>query len=90
MEDDPQLAEARNEADTILSAVKRALKSPSWQQLRGEEQSAIAAARDRLMVVKQGDEMTAIRDAINVLDLATRRFAELMMEAAVQAIRGEN
>jgi hypothetical protein len=43
-----------------------------------------------LIVVKQGDDMTAIRDAIHVLDLATRRFAELMMDAAVQAIRGED
>jgi hypothetical protein len=33
MEEDPQLTEARNEADTILSAVERALKNPTWQQL---------------------------------------------------------
>jgi hypothetical protein len=90
-EDDPQLTEARNEADTILSAVERALKSRSWQQLRGEEQSAIAAARDCLIVAKQDDDMTAIRDSTHVLDLATRRFAELMMETAVQAaIRDAN
>jgi molecular chaperone DnaK (HSP70) len=84
------LIEARNEADTILSAVERAPESPAWQQLRGEEQSAIFAARDRLASVKRGEDLTVIRDATLALDHATRRFAELMMEAAVTtAIRGK-
>ena len=38
------LIEARNEAETILSAVERAPQSPAWKQLTGDEQSAIAAA----------------------------------------------
>jgi len=84
------LIEARNEAETILSAVERAPRSPAWAQLRGEEQSAIFAARDRLASVKQGDDSAAIRAATLALDQATRRFAELMMEAAVStAIRGK-
>ncbi|HET6169406.1 MAG TPA: Fe-S protein assembly chaperone HscA [Terracidiphilus sp.] len=84
------LIEARNEAETILSAVERAPESPAWQQLRGEEQAAIGAARDRLANVKQGTDTAAIRDATLALDQATRRFAELMMEAAVStAIRGK-
>jgi Fe-S protein assembly chaperone HscA len=84
------LIEARNEAETILSAVKRAPQSPAWQLLTGEEQSAIAAARDRLNAVKLGENVAAIRDATVALDQATRRFAELMMEAAVTtAIRGK-
>jgi Fe-S protein assembly chaperone HscA len=84
------LIEARNEADTILAAVERAPESPAWNQLGGEEQSAIAAARDRLAHVKLGDETAAIRQATLALDQATRYFAELMMEAAVTtAIRGK-
>jgi Fe-S protein assembly chaperone HscA len=84
------LIEARNEAETILSAVERAPQSPAWKQLRGEEQAAISTARDRLAAVKQGEDLTAIRDATLALDQATRRFAELMMEAAVTtAIRGK-
>jgi Fe-S protein assembly chaperone HscA len=84
------LIEARNEADTILAAVERAPESPAWNQLGGEEQSAIAAARDRLAHVKLGDETAAIRQATLALDQATRHFAELMMEAAVTtAIRGK-
>ncbi|MGA8732000.1 MAG: Fe-S protein assembly chaperone HscA [Terracidiphilus sp.] len=84
------LIEARNEAETILSAVERAPQSPAWTQLRGEEQSAIFASRDRLASVKQGEDLEAIRNATVALDQATRRFAELMMEAAVStAIRGK-
>jgi Fe-S protein assembly chaperone HscA len=84
------LIEARNEAETILSAVERAPENPAWKQLTGEEQAAIAAARDRLNVVKMGEDVVAIRDSTLALDQATRRFAELMMESAVStAIRGK-
>ena len=84
------LIEARNEAETILSAVERAPESPAWRQLTGEEQAAISAARDRLASVKLGEDAPAIRDATLALDRATRRFAELMMDAAVTtAIRGK-
>ena len=84
------LIEARNEAETILSAVERAPQSPAWAQLTGEEQAAIAAARDRLAAVKLGEDSAAIRAATLALDQATRRFAELMMEAAVSvAITGK-
>ena len=57
------LIEARNEAETILAAVERAPQNPAWTQLTGEEQAAIAAARDRLVAVKQGDDLAAIREA---------------------------
>jgi Fe-S protein assembly chaperone HscA len=84
------LIEARNEAETILAAVERAPRSPVWAALTGEEQAAIAAARDRLQAVKLGEDAKTIRDATLALDQATRRFAELMMEAAVStAIRGK-
>ncbi len=84
------LIEARNEADTILAAVERAPENPAWQQLRGEEQASIMAAQNKLASVKQGDDLPSIREATTALDLATRRFAELMMDAAVTtAIRGK-
>jgi len=84
------LIEARNEAETILAAVERAPESPAWNQLTGEEQAAIASARDHLASVKLGEDQTAIRDATLALDRTTRRFAELMMEAAVTtAFRGK-
>jgi Fe-S protein assembly chaperone HscA len=84
------LIEARNEAETILAAVERAPENPAWKQLTGEEQAAIAAARDQLNAVKPGQDSSLIRAATLTLDQATRRFAELMMEAAVStAIRGK-
>jgi Fe-S protein assembly chaperone HscA len=84
------LIEARNEAETILSAVERAPRSPAWAALTGEEQAAIAATRDRLQGLKPSEDAKAIREATLALDQATRRFAELMMEAAVStAIRGK-
>ena len=84
------LIEARNEAETILSAVERAPQSPAWALLRGEEQSAITAARDRLIQARAGEDSAQIREATLALDQATRRFAELMMEAAVSsALRGK-
>jgi len=84
------LIEARNEAETILSAVERAPRSPAWAQLTGEEQAVVAAARGRLEEMLRGEDAKAIRDATLALDQATRRFAELMMEAAVStAIRGK-
>ncbi|MGD1062674.1 MAG: Fe-S protein assembly chaperone HscA [Terracidiphilus sp.] len=84
------LIEARNEADTILAAVGRAPQNPAWNELSAEEQAAIAVARDRLVLVKQGSDLNAISQAMVALDKATRRFAELMMDAAVSsAIRGK-
>ncbi|HUD55027.1 MAG TPA: Fe-S protein assembly chaperone HscA [Terracidiphilus sp.] len=84
------LIEARNEAETILAKVEQARTSPAWGALRGEEQSAIGAAGDRLAAVKAGDELPAIREATLALDRATHRLAELMMDEAVTtAIRGK-
>jgi Fe-S protein assembly chaperone HscA len=84
------LIEARNEAETILAAVGHAPQSPAWVQLTGDEKLGIAAAEDRLRTIKLGEDDKAIRDATLALDQATRRFAELMMEAAVStAIRGK-
>jgi len=84
------LIEARLEAENILVLVERAPLKPAWAQLTGEELAAIAAARDRLQTVLLGEDDKAIRAATLALDQATRRFAELMMEAAVTtAIRGK-
>ena len=84
------LIESRNEANTILAAMEHAPAEPAWQQLSDQERATIAAARDSLARVKDGDNLRAIREATVALDHATRHFAELMMEAAVaSAIRGK-
>ncbi len=85
-----QLIEARNEADTILAAVEKAPGNPAWQLLTDEERAQIGLLKDELFVLKQGDDLKALRAGTEALDKATRRFAELMMDAAVSsAIKGE-
>jgi len=84
------LIEARNEAETILAAVERAPLNPAWNQLTADERTAIKLASDYLKKVKQTENSAAIREATLILDHATRRFAELMMDAAVSsALRGK-
>jgi Fe-S protein assembly chaperone HscA len=85
-----QLIEARNEAETIITAVEKGAGHPAWQQLTPEEFDAIANARERLDAARKGTDHKAIRDAIDRLDKATRRFAELMMDSAVSsALKGQ-
>jgi Fe-S protein assembly chaperone HscA len=85
-----QLIEARNEADTILTAVERAPSNAAWQLLTDEERAQIGLLKDELFVLKQGDDLKVLRAGTDALDKATRRFAELMMDAAVSsAIKGE-
>jgi len=84
------LIEARNEADTILAAVDRAPSNPAWKLLSTEEQAGIATAKSYLIGVSQAQDPRVIRAATLALDQATRRFAELLMDAAVStAIRGK-
>jgi molecular chaperone DnaK len=85
-----QLVEARNEADTILSAVERAPSHPAWQLLEADERAEITSLSAELTVLKQGDDLQALRAGTEALDKATHRFAELMMDAAVSsAIKGQ-
>jgi Fe-S protein assembly chaperone HscA len=85
-----QLVEARNEADTILNALEKAPSSPAWQLLEPDERTEINALSAELSVLKQGDDLQALRAGTEALDKATHRFAELMMDAAVStAIKGK-
>ena len=82
------LIEARNEAATILAAVERAPQSAAWAHLSEDEKIKVGVARDYLQAKMQEDDAEAIREAVQILDLATRRFAELMMESAVSSALG--
>jgi Fe-S protein assembly chaperone HscA len=85
-----QLVEARNEADTILNALEKAPSSPAWQLLEPDERTEINSLSAELSVLKQGDDLPALRAGTEALDKATHRFAELMMDAAVTtAIKGQ-
>ena len=84
------LIEARNEAESIQSKVELARQHPAWALLTSDEQKMVDAAERHLAKVKAGSDLNALRQGIMVLDQATRRLAELMMDAAVtEAIRGK-
>jgi molecular chaperone DnaK/molecular chaperone HscA len=83
-----QLIEARNEAQTILDALAKGETSAAWQQLTLAEHASIESHATELRRIMQGDDYKAIREAIDYLDKATRRFAELMMDAAVTGALG--
>jgi molecular chaperone DnaK len=85
-----QLIEARNEATAILEAVEKGKSSVAWTLLEPEEHEAIAAASASLQTAARATDYKAIRAAIDALDQATRRFAEIMMDSAVTgAMRGQ-
>ena len=85
-----QVIEAKNEAETILTAVEKGREHPSWQQLTSDELAAIEAGISELKAALQGGNYKVIRQGIERLDKATRRFAELMMDSAVSgAMKGQ-
>ena len=79
-----QLIEATNEANTILEAVEKGQKHQAWQQLTPDEIEKIHAAVSELEASVRGKDYKIIRRAIESLDKATRRFAELMMDTTLQ------
>ena len=86
-----QVIEARNEADTILSALEKARTSPAWGQLTSIEKQNVARMESSLNDVKDQDDYQAIRKSIDDLNQGTMRLAELMMDGAVTtALKGKN
>ncbi len=85
-----QVIEAKNEAETILAAVEKGRKHEAWQMLSSEEIAKIEQQISFLKAAVAGGNYKDIRDGIERLDKATRRFAELMMDNAVSgAIEGK-
>jgi len=85
-----QVIEAKNEAETILGAVEKGRSHDAWQQLSVDELTKIEAGVDEVQASVAGGNYKTIRGAIERLDKATRRFAELMMDSAVSgAMKGK-
>jgi len=86
-----QLIEARNEAETIFTALEKGKKSPAWGQLTSDEKKQIAKMEKALNAVNAEEDYAAIRRAIDALNLGTTRLAELMMDSAVSsALKGKS
>ena len=85
-----QIIEARREADTILAALDKSRKNEAWDKLRSDERDQIAKLETGLRAVKDSDDYQSIRKGIDVLNQATTRLAELMMDTAVAtALKGK-
>ncbi|HXZ79448.1 MAG TPA: Fe-S protein assembly chaperone HscA [Terriglobales bacterium] len=85
-----QVIEARNDADTILSALAKGRSGPGWQQLTADERKRVEKLEKALRAVMEGDEYAAIRKAIDALNQGTMHLAELMMDEAVSsALKGK-
>jgi molecular chaperone DnaK len=85
-----QLIEARSEASTILSAVEKAPTHPAWHQLTRDERTKISELVTELEILRDAGDLDSLRRGTEALDQATRRFAELMMDATVSsALRGK-
>jgi molecular chaperone DnaK len=85
-----QVIEARNEANTILSALEKGRKGPAWEQLTSDEREKIAKQQAALEQVMKADDYQTIRTAIDALNQGTMRLAELMMDSALSsALKGK-
>jgi molecular chaperone DnaK len=80
-----QLIEARNEAETILNATRKALANPQSGILSGEERARINASVGALKEAVGGKDYRLIRKRVDELNHETEHLAELLMNTAVSA-----
>jgi molecular chaperone DnaK (HSP70) len=86
-----QLIEARNEAETILTALVMGRRNEAWKMLSMTEQIKVSELERKLRLAMGGEDYHQIRRSIDDLNQATMRLAELMMDAAVgSALLGKN
>jgi Fe-S protein assembly chaperone HscA len=85
-----QVIEAKNEAETILTAVDKGRSHAAWQMLSSSEIEKIDVEILQLKAAVKGSDYKIIRRRIEALDQATRRFAELMMDSTLAgAMKGK-
>ncbi len=81
------LIEARNEADTVITHVERALRQGA--HLTGEDELArIRAAVDALRRVRESEDRDLIRERTIALNHATEHLAELLMDSTLREALG--
>src|SRR5262249_31673791 len=84
-----QVLEARVEADAILAATDKAKASDAYLDLTDEERRQITTAINQLLLVYHGDDHLLIRRQIDLLNQATMKLAENIMNTAVRgALKG--
>jgi molecular chaperone DnaK (HSP70) len=81
------LIETRNEADTVITHVERALRQGA-HLVDAAERARIEAAFADLKAVRGGQDRDAIREATTAMNRATEHLAERMMDAALKGALG--
>jgi molecular chaperone DnaK (HSP70) len=77
------LIETRNEADTVITHVERAL-GQGRRLIGDDEHAAIMTALTALKDARAGTDRDRIREATTAMNQATEHLAELMMDAALK------
>src|SRR6266446_6876257 len=77
------LIETRNEADTVITHVERAL-AQGRQLIGDEEHRTIVAALTALKDSRASTDRDRIRDATTAMNRSTEHLAEMMMDAALK------
>jgi molecular chaperone DnaK (HSP70) len=84
-----QVREAQVEADNILLATEKAQKSEAWNALSSEERERIQDAKRQVQAAYHGNDHRVLHEKIDLLNKATMKLAENMMNTAVSgALRG--
>jgi molecular chaperone DnaK len=81
------LIETRNEADTVITHVERALGQGA-ALVGPEERAAIETALEALRRARGGSDRDLIREATTALNRETEHLAEVMMDAALKGALG--
>ncbi|MFK5969473.1 MAG: Fe-S protein assembly chaperone HscA [Candidatus Marithrix sp.] len=85
------LREQQVEADRVINALRAALKSDGKHLLKHSEFLDINFGLDKLLRVKEGSDIKAIKQAIEHLDAITQSYAQKRMDTAVHKVmKGHN
>jgi len=79
------LAEVQVDADRLLDAVRAALAADGMTLLDAAERRAIESRIDALLMVRDGKDRSAIREATDALSTATDDFAARRMDASIRS-----
>ncbi|HEY3043952.1 MAG TPA: Fe-S protein assembly chaperone HscA [Vicinamibacterales bacterium] len=84
------LIEARNEAETVIRATEKSLRSPDYPaiaiaELKAGEREHIDVALADLKAVLNGPDRDAIKNKTHTLNEATQHLAEVIMNRSVHA-----
>jgi molecular chaperone DnaK (HSP70) len=91
-----QLIEARNEAESVINATEKSLRSPDFteierSELSPDERRRIESVLAGLKMVLNSSDRETIQKWTHALNDATKHLAEVMMNRSVQAaLSGKN